>query len=127
MKQEIIRTPEAPEPVGPYSQGVRAGPFLFLSGQVAVDPESGDLTEGDIRAQTKKVLENAKAIVKAAGARLENVIKVTAFLANAEDYPGMNEAYGSYFRRAKPARTTVVSQLPNPKMLVEMDFIVLVS
>jgi 2-iminobutanoate/2-iminopropanoate deaminase len=123
MEHDIVDTQEAPRPVGPYSQGVRAGSFLFVSGQVAIDPESGDLVAGGIEAQTERVLRNAEAILRAAGTSLRKVVKTTVYLSSSDDYAAMNKAYERYFGEVRPARTTVVAQLPRAEMLVEMDFV----
>lgn len=111
--KEIVFTEEAPKPVGPYSQGVKVGGFLFVAGQIPVDPETGELVKGDIRDQTRRVLENLKAIVEAAGGSLRDVVKVTVYLRNMDDFGAMNEVYSEYFGASKPARAAVeVSNLP---------------
>jgi len=103
---EVIATPGAPPAIGPYSQAVRAGDFVFVSGQVAVDVRTGKLAEG-IAAQTGQVLENLRAVLAAAGASLDQVVKVTIFLARWEDFAAMNEVYAGYFRARPPARSVV--------------------
>ena len=105
--KEIIFTEKAPKPIGPYSQAIKIGNSLFISGQIPVDPKSGELVEGDIRAQTHQVLKNIKAIVEAAGGTLNNVIKVTVYLDDMDDFAEMNEVYSQYFSESKPARTTI--------------------
>lgn len=111
--KEIIFTEKAPKPVGPYSQAVKAGGFLFIAGQIPINPETGALVEGDIRAQTRQVLENVKAIVEAAGGSLNDVVKVTVYLRDMGDFGAMNEVYSEYFSDSKPARAAVeVSNLP---------------
>ena len=119
--KEIIFTEKAPKPIGPYSQAIKIGNSLFISGQIPVDPKSGELVEGDIRAQTHQVLKNIKAIVEAAGGTLNNVIKVTVYLDDMDDFAEMNEVYSQYFSESKPARTTIeVSRLPkNVKIEIE--------
>ena len=111
--QKIISTDNAPAAIGPYSQAVQYGDFLFVSGQIAFDPATGELVEGDIEVQTKRVLENVKAIIEAAGMKLENVVKCSCFLSNMEDFVRFNTVYESYFGGSAPARETVeVSRLP---------------
>ena len=119
--KEIIFTEKAPKPIGPYSQAIKIGNSLFISGQIPVDPKSGELVEGDIRAQTHQVLKNIKAIVEAAGGTLNNVIKVTVYLDDMDDFAEMNEVYSQYFSESKLARTTIeVSRLPkNVKIEIE--------
>lgn len=109
---EAIRTDRAPEAIGPYSQAVRAGGFLFVSGQIPLTPE-GLLVEGDIRQQTERVMENLKAILEAAGSGLHRVVQTTCFLADMGDFPAFNEVYARYFAPPYPARATVaVRALP---------------
>jgi 2-iminobutanoate/2-iminopropanoate deaminase len=111
--KKIISTDNAPAAIGPYSQAVQYGDFLFVSGQIAFDPATGELVEGDIEVQTKRVLENVKAIIEAAGFQLENVVKCSCFLSNMEDFVRFNTVYESYFGESAPARETVeVSRLP---------------
>ncbi|USG99848.1 RidA family protein [Thermococcus argininiproducens] len=119
--KEIIFTEKAPKPIGPYSQAIKIGNFLFISGQIPVDPESGKLVEGGIRAQTHQVLKNIKAIVEAAGGTLNNVVKVTVYLDDMDDFAEMNEVYSQYFSESKPARAAIeVSRLPkNVKIEIE--------
>jgi 2-iminobutanoate/2-iminopropanoate deaminase len=108
-----ISTPTAPAAIGPYSQAVRAGDFLFVSGQIPLDPATGVLVDGDVKAQTRRVLENVAAIVAAAGGSLGRVVKTTVFLADMAEFAAMNEVYGTFFTGAAPARATVqVSRLP---------------
>lgn len=123
MAKKVISTPNAPQAIGPYSQAIQAGPMLFVSGQIALDPASGDLVSGDVQAQTKRVMENIKAVVEAAGGSLDSIVKCTIFLKNMSDFARVNEVYGSYFDKAPPARATVeVSQLPK-EVEVEIDAI----
>ncbi len=127
MSREIISTDAAPRAVGPYSQAMRAGGFLFLSGQIALDPRSGQLVGGDIKQQTRRMLENVKALLQAAGSSLNRVVKCTVFLADMNDFGAMNEEYGSFFQEEPPARTTVAaSRLPRGA-LVEIDVIAVVG
>jgi 2-iminobutanoate/2-iminopropanoate deaminase len=121
--KEIIQTDRAPKPIGPYSQAVRANQFLFLSGQVALEPKSGEMIGGDIRQQTARTLENIKGVLEGAGTNLVNVVKTTVFLKDMNDFAAMNEVYGRYFSAAPPARSTVqVARLPKDA-LVEIEVI----
>ncbi len=123
MKKETIRTPNAPEPVGPYSQAVKAGGTLYCSGQIPLNPATGAIPDG-IEAQTRQVLENLKAVLTAGGADFPNVVKTTVFLKDMNDFPAMNAIYGSAFTGEPPARSTVqVARLPKD-VLVEIDAIV---
>jgi 2-iminobutanoate/2-iminopropanoate deaminase len=125
MPREIVSTDAAPRAIGPYSQAIRAGGFLFLSGQVALDPRTGQLVGSDIKQQTRQVLENVRAILEAAGSSLRQVVKCTVFLADMNDFGPMNEEYGSFFQDQPPARTTVqVAKLPR-SALVEIDVVAL--
>ena len=127
MSREIISTDAAPRAIGPYSQAIRAGGFLFLSGQIALDPRTEQLVGGDIKQQTRRVLENVKALLQAAGSSLNRVVKCTVFLADMNDFGAMNEEYGSFFQEEPPARTTVAaSRLPRGA-LVEIDVIAVVG
>ena len=111
--KRIIYTDKAPAPIGPYSQAVEFGGVLYVSGQVAINPVSGDLVLGDIRSETRQVMENLKAILTASEIGFEHVLKTTIFLANMEDFAAVNEIYGSYFEGNFPARETVaVKTLP---------------
>jgi 2-iminobutanoate/2-iminopropanoate deaminase len=113
--RETIKTSHAPAAIGPYSQAIKmaAGKMIFTAGQIALDPASGRLVEGDIAAQTRRALENVKAILTAAGATLENVVKTTVFMADLGEFAAMNEVYGEYFPTNPPARSTVeVKALP---------------
>jgi 2-iminobutanoate/2-iminopropanoate deaminase len=119
--RDIVITDRGPKPIGPYSQAIKSGGFIFLSGQVALDPKSGELTGADIRQQTERVLNNIKGILEAAGANLHHVVKTTVFLKDISDFAAMNEVYGRYFTSAPPARSTVqVARLPKDA-LVEIE------
>ena len=119
--KKIISTPKAPAAIGPYSQAVQFGNFLFVSGQIAIDPNSGDIIEGNIEVQTKQVLENLKAIIEESGMTLKNVLKCSCFLKNMEDFVKFNSVYDSYFADSLPARETVeVGRLPKD-VLVEIS------
>src|SRR5438876_11044378 len=111
--KKIISTNEAPAAIGPYSQAVRSGRFLFCSGQIPLDPKSGQIVPGDITAQTRRVLDNIAAVLRAESLTFDNVVKTTIFLTNLGDFQKVNEIYGSYFKQDPPARSTVqVSGLP---------------
>lgn len=123
--KEIIATQNAPQAIGPYSQAVKANGFVFTAGQVAIDPATGNVIEGDVRRQTERVMQNLKAILQASGSSLDNVVKTTVFLKNMSDFAAMNEVYGTFFTSRQPARSTVeVAQLPK-NVLVEIDVIAL--
>ena len=127
MEKKIIKTENAPAPIGPYNQAVVAGNMLFVSGQIAIDPKTGDLLQGDIQAETKLVMENLKAILTEAGTDFSKVIKSTIFLMDMGQFAQVNEVYGSYFDNATaPARETVqVSGLPKG-VQVEISVVALV-
>ena len=111
--KKIIATDHAPSAIGPYSQAIQYGDLLFVSGQIPINPKTGDLVEGDIEVQTKQVLENLQAIIKAAGMTLQNVVKCSCFLKDMEDFVKFNAVYNSYFAESLPARETVeVGRLP---------------
>ena len=111
--KKIISTSEAPAAIGPYSQAIRSGNFLFCSGQIPLDPKSGQIVSGDIAAQTRRVLDNIGAVLKAEGLTFESIVKTTIFLTDLADFQTVNETYGSYFKQQFPARSTVqVSALP---------------
>jgi 2-iminobutanoate/2-iminopropanoate deaminase len=121
--KDVVLAEKGPKPIGPYSQAIKSGGFLFASGQVALDPRSNEFLAGDIRQQTERVLENVKAILEAGGANLHHVVKTTVFLKDMNDFAAMNEVYGKYFTSAPPARSTVqVARLPKDA-LVEIEVI----
>jgi 2-iminobutanoate/2-iminopropanoate deaminase len=121
--KKIIRTTDAPQAIGPYSQAVEANGFVFISGQIPLDPKTGAMIAGDIREQTKRVMENGKAILAAAGCTMAHVVKTTIYLKSIADFAAVNEVYGSYFPSDPPARATVeVSRVPKDVAL-EIDFI----
>ncbi len=121
--RRIIKTSNAPEAIGPYSQAVEAGGMVFLSGQIPIDPKTGNPVEGDIKEQVKLVLENARAVLAAAGCTMSDIIKSTIYLKSMANFAAVNEVYGGYFPTDPPARATVeVSRLPKD-VAVEMDFI----
>ena len=122
---EPVSTDQGPKAIGPYSQAIRANGFVFLSGQIPLDPKTQQVIEGDVSAQTERVLENLKAVVEAAGSSLERVVKTTVFLTDMREFAEMNEVYSRYFAAHKPARSTVeVSRLPK-NVRVEIDLIAL--
>ncbi|HLK06187.1 MAG TPA: RidA family protein [Candidatus Acidoferrum sp.] len=121
--KDIVLTDRGPKPIGPYSQAIKSGGFLFASGQVALDPVTNEFVVGDIARQTERVLENVKGILEAAGSNLHRVVKTTVFLKNMSDFSAMNEVYAKYFSAAPPARSTVeVARLPKDA-LVEIEVI----
>ena len=121
--RQAVSTPSAPKAIGPYSQAIRAGSLLFVSGQVPIDPATGQIVNGDIAAQTHRVFQNIGEILKAGGASFDHVVRTTVFLADMNDFAAMNEAYATYFTAPAPARATVqVSRLPKDAR-VEIDVI----
>jgi 2-iminobutanoate/2-iminopropanoate deaminase len=123
--RDVIATKEGPQAIGPYSQAIRANGFVFVSGQVAIDPATQQVVEGDVAVQTERALKNLSAILKAAGSGLEKVVRSTVFLKNMSDFTAMNEVYGRYFSSSPHARSTVeVARLPKD-VLVEIDVIAL--
>ncbi|MDR7543824.1 MAG: RidA family protein [Armatimonadota bacterium] len=125
MSKDVVRSDRAPLPIGPYSQAIRAGGLLFLSGQVALDPATGQMVGADIKTQTRQVLTNLAAVLEAAGSSMDRVLKTTVFLKDLNDFGAMNEEYQSVFRELPPARSTVqVSRLPRDA-LVEIECIAL--
>jgi len=124
--KEVIATERGPKAIGPYSQAIKANGFVFVSGQVPLDPRTQQLVEGDVARQTERVLENLKGIVEAAGSTLDRAVKTTVFLKDMADFAAMNEVYGRYFLSQPPARATVeVARLPRD-VRVEIDLIALV-
>lgn len=123
--REVITTRKAPQAIGPYSQAIKANGLIFVSGQVAIDPATQQIMEGDVAIQTERVMKNLSAILAAAGSRLDRVLRSTVFLKNMGDFAAMNTVYGKYFVSAPPARSTVeVARLPKD-VLVEIDVIAL--
>lgn len=126
QNKEIISTSHAPAAVGPYSQAVRVGNFIYSAGQIPLVPETGKLVEGDIKAQTQQVMQNLSHVLQAAGSNLGNVVKTTIFITDMADFAAINEVYGSFFTDAPPARSTVqVAALPLGAN-VEIDVVALV-
>jgi 2-iminobutanoate/2-iminopropanoate deaminase len=123
--REAISTPNAPKAIGPYSQAIKANGFIFVSGQVAFDPATGNLISGGIEQQTEQVMKNLSAILQAAGSSWDKVVKTTVFLKNMSEFGQMNEVYGKFLKNAPPARSTVeVARLPRD-VSVEIDVIAL--
>jgi 2-iminobutanoate/2-iminopropanoate deaminase len=121
--RDVVLTDRGPKPIGPYSQAIRTNGFLYVSGQVALDPKTGEFVGTDIRQQTERTLENIKGILEAAGSNLHHVVKTTVFLKDMNDFAAMNEAYAKYFNLAPPARSTVqVARLPKDA-LVEIEVV----
>ncbi len=126
MKKKVIQTEKAPRAIGPYSQAIHAGSFLFLSGQIPLDPKTGELVKGDIRQQTKQVLENLKGIVESEKLEMKDVVKVTIFLKDIGNFNQVNEVYATYFPSSPPARSTVqVAKLPRDAE-IEIEAIALI-
>jgi 2-iminobutanoate/2-iminopropanoate deaminase len=126
MKKEAILTKDAPAPIGPYSQAVKAGNLLFCSGQIPLDPATNAVVPGDVKAQAQQVMKNVAAVLKAGGASFENIAKTTIFLKNMSDFPVVNEVYGARFSGTPPARSTVeVARLPKD-VLVEIEVLAVV-
>ena len=123
--REVIATKDAPQAIGPYSQAIKAAGLIFVSGQVAIDPATGNVISGGIAEQTERVLKNLQAILHAAGSGLEKVVKTNVYLKNMSEFAAMNEVYGKFWKSAPPARATVeVARLPKD-VLVEIDVIAL--
>ncbi len=128
MSVQKVLTDKAPKPIGPYSQGIVAeGRFVYTAGQVAIDPATNQVVEGDIKVQTRQVLTNVEAVLKAAGASMNSVVKTTVFLKNFNDFAAMNEIYAEFFSGSAPARSTVeVSRLPKD-MRVEIEAVAVIE
>jgi 2-iminobutanoate/2-iminopropanoate deaminase len=121
--RQAVSTSSAPAAIGPYSQAVRAGSLLFVSGQIALDPASGKIIDGDVAAETRQVFKNLGEILRAAGASFDHVVRATVYLADMNDFPVVNEIYGSYFNSPAPARATIqAARLPRDAR-VEIDLI----
>lgn len=123
MSKQVISTPKAPAAIGPYSQALRVGNLIFVSGQIPLDPATGQIVGGDIARQTERVLKNLAAILEAAGSNLERAVKTTVYLRDLNDFSGMNEVYAGFFGASPPARATVqVARLPRD-VAIEIDLI----
>lgn len=126
MHKKVIFTEKAPKPIGPYSQAIQAGGFLFCSGQVPLDPLTGQIASQDIQGQTRRVMENIQAVLEAGSCTWGSVVKTTIFLKSMNDFPHVNEVYSTYFKDAPPARSTVeVARLPKD-VLVEIEVVAVV-
>jgi 2-iminobutanoate/2-iminopropanoate deaminase len=123
MPKKHVFTPQAPKPIGPYSQGVISGGFLFISGQIAIDPKTSELVGGDISAQTEQVLKNLMAVLKEAKIGADNVVKATVYLSDMKDFAGMNDVYARYFGKEPPARSTIQAAALPRGVKVEIDLI----
>ncbi|MDO6355359.1 RidA family protein [Caloramator sp. CAR-1] len=123
MEKVVLSTTNAPAAIGPYSQGIKAGDFIFTSGQLPIDPKTGDLINNDIKAAAKQCLENIKAILESAGSSLDDVVKTTVFLKDLNDFASVNEVYAEYFKEKMPARSAFqVARLPKDA-LIEIEAI----
>jgi 2-iminobutanoate/2-iminopropanoate deaminase len=126
MGKKVIHTHKAPKAIGPYSQAIQAGNFLFLSGQIPLDPKTGESVKGDIRKQTQQVLENIKGVLESQELGMEDIVKVTIFLKDIGDFNQVNEVYATYFSSSPPARSTVeVAKLPKDAH-IEIEAIALI-
>lgn len=123
MPKKHVSSPNAPKPIGPYSQGVIAGGLLFLSGQIALDPKTNEIVPGDIEAQTEQVIQNLIALLREVKMGTENVVRTTVYLADFGDFPRMNEVYGRYFSKEPPARTTIQAVALPRNARIEIDVI----
>jgi 2-iminobutanoate/2-iminopropanoate deaminase len=121
--KDVILTARGPKPIGPYSQAIKSNGFLFVSGQVALDPQTGEFVGTDVRQQTERVMENLKGILEASGVSFHHVVKTTVFLKDMNDFAAMNETYARYFTVAPPARSTVQAARLPKDALVEIDLI----
>lgn len=120
---EIICTKNAPEPIGPYSQAIRANGFVFVSGQIPLDPATGQIQGTDVASQTRRVMESLKAVLEEAGSGLHKVVKTTLYLKDLGDFPKCNEIYGEFLGKVRPARTTAQSERLPKEVLLEVDAI----
>jgi 2-iminobutanoate/2-iminopropanoate deaminase len=123
----LVATDAAPKAIGPYSQGVIANGFLYTAGQIALDPASMEVVQGDVKVQTDRVMRNLAAILAAAGTSLDRVVKTTVFLVDMADFPAMNEVYAKHFGEHRPARSTVAVRTLPKNVLVEIDVVALVG
>jgi 2-iminobutanoate/2-iminopropanoate deaminase len=127
MRREVIQTDKAPKAIGPYSQAIRIDGLLFTSGQIALDPATGKLIDGDISAQTRRVMENLKAVLEAGGSSLNHVVKATVYLTDLSTFSKMNEVYAGYLGHIKPARSTVGAAALPLGASVEIDLVAVLS
>jgi 2-iminobutanoate/2-iminopropanoate deaminase len=127
LRREPVKTSNAPEALGPYSQAIKVGELVYTSGQVAIDPATGEFIGGDIAEQTERVLKNVAAVLEAAGSNLDQVVKTLVFLADMDDFAAMNEVYGKFFTGAPPARSTVqAARLPKDAR-IEIEAVALIT
>ena len=127
MRREPVKTSSAPAALGPYSQAIKVGEFVYTSGQVAIDPATGEFIGGGIAEQTERVLQNVSAVLEAAGSSLDQVVKTLVFLADMNDFAAMNEVYGKFFTGAPPARSTVQAARLPKDALVEIEAVALIT
>ena len=123
LEKQFVKTSNAPQPVGPYSQGIKVGNMMFVAGQGPTDPKTGQFAGSDIATQSRQVLNNVRAILEAGGFSIRDVVKVSVFLKDASDFKKMNEVYGTFFSENPPTRTTIEAKFVVPGMLIEMDAI----
>jgi 2-iminobutanoate/2-iminopropanoate deaminase len=121
--RNVVLTDRGPKPIGPYSQAIKANGFVFVSGQIALDPKTGEFTGTTVAEQTMRVLENLKAILEASGAPLNHVVKTTVYLKSMDDFAAMNEVYAKYFTATPPARSTIQAARLPKDALVEIDVV----
>jgi len=121
--KNVVQTDRGPKPIGPYSQAIKANGFVFVSGQVGLDPKTGEFVGGTVAQQTERAMENLKAILEASGAPLHHVVKTTVYLKSMDDFAAMNEVYAKYFMSAPPARSTIQAAKLPKDALVEIDVI----
>jgi 2-iminobutanoate/2-iminopropanoate deaminase len=127
MEKKVVFTEKAPKPIGPYSQAIIAGNLIFTAGQIPIDPATNQVVQGDIKEQTRRVLENLRAILESVGATFDDIVKVTIYMKDLNEFSAMNEVYSEYFKNSPPARTTVeVSRLPRD-VRIEIDLIAIVK
>ena len=125
--RELIGTKDAPAAIGPYSQAIRSGDFIFCSGQIPLDPATGKMIDGGVAAQTERVLENLKAVLSAGGTSLESVVKTTVYMADLAHFPEMNAVYAKFFPKDPPARATIQAARLPAGALVEIDAIAAIT
>ena len=127
MDKKIIKTHKAPQAIGPYSQAVKSGNFIFASGQIPLDPVSGDMAENDIKKQTERVMENIKGLLESENLTMANIIKTTCFLTDMGNFAAFNEVYAKYFPENPPARSTVAIKSLPKDALVEVEIVAVIS
>lgn len=123
--RQVVTAKDAPQAIGPYSQGIKAGGFVYTAGQLPIDPATNQLVGGDVAAQTDRVLKNVQAILTASGSSMDRVLKATVYLKNMADFPKMNEVYGTYFKQNPPARATIGGVALAKDALVEIEVVAL--